>query len=352
MTISFSSIPDCPTVQPFAECHGIDLSVGLGRDERALIKRRLLEHGLLVFRNQDNMTPANEVAFNQAFGWHDRTQKAFLFGFGAPTDTHQVGGGAQLPDWPQVSVLGNATLDNYHGLRQVQLVPQLGFSYAGWHADGLHDMFSGMPELTTMYNPVGWRTTGGGETYFTSGVLAVDRMDGALERELSDCVVAYVRCPNDEAPDASRQVSPGPTYMGDEGTRRLGFARDMHNPEAGLIDFEYSPQHADQGGRHPCIRIHPVTRQKSLYVSPGKAVCLLDRQTGEMRYGVTQTGTLLSKALLPSVTREIRYEHQWREGDFVAWINTLVLHSASDPVHIKGQRLLHRVRLSTPKAGS
>ena len=45
MTISFSPIPDCPTVQPFAECHGIDLSVGLGRDERALIKRRLLEHG-------------------------------------------------------------------------------------------------------------------------------------------------------------------------------------------------------------------------------------------------------------------------------------------------------------------
>ena len=39
----------------------------------------------------------------------------------------------------------------------------------------------------------------------------------------------------------------------------------------------------------------------------------------------------------------------WREGDFVAWINTLVLHSATDPLDTVGPRLMHRVRLSTPK---
>ena len=58
---------------------------------------------------------------------------------------------------------------------------------------------------------------------------------------------------------------------------------------------------------------------------------------------------ILSQALQPSVNREVRYEHEWQEGDFVAWLNTLVLHSASDPSQTEGRRLMHRVRLSTPK---
>jgi alpha-ketoglutarate-dependent taurine dioxygenase len=58
---------------------------------------------------------------------------------------------------------------------------------------------------------------------------------------------------------------------------------------------------------------------------------------------------LLARALRPSVGPKIRYEHNWREGDFVAWLNTSVLHSASDPSGIDGSRLMHRVRLSSPK---
>ena len=159
------------------------------------------------------MTPQHEVAFNTAFGWHDPNQKAFLFGFGAPTTEHRVSGGAQLPEWPEVSVLGNVKLDDYHGVRNTQLKPVLGFTNAAWHADGLHDMFDGLPELTTMYNPMGWQTSGGGGTYFTSGVRAVERMDPDLVEELTRCSVAYARCPNDEAPDEARRVVPGYSYM-------------------------------------------------------------------------------------------------------------------------------------------
>ncbi len=349
MPLSFTDIPQCAYSQPFKYCNGVDLSGELHVDDVEGIRSGLLEYGLLVFRNQKNLIPEMEVRFNKLFGWHDAGQNEFLFGFGAPTVEHRVSGGAQLPDWPQVSVLGNVKLGDYYGISDTQLVPALGLTYSGWHADGLHDMFDGMPELTTMFNPMGYQTDSGGTTLFTSGVKAIERMDQELANELEKCLVAYVRCPNDDYPDEARRISPGPTYMVDEGTRRIGFAKDMHNPGLGMHDFELLPEHATNAGRHKCIRVHPLTGQASLYVTPGRAVCLLDAASGEIRHGVDQTAELLSAALMPSTVKEVRYEHQWQQGDFVAWINTLVLHSASDPSDIDGDRLLHRVRLSAPK---
>lgn len=349
MPIRFQKIDNCPDSQPFVECHGIDLSQPISSSNLSEIKAGLLQHGLLVFPGQQSMKPADEVRFNEALGWHDTRQKEFLFGFGAPTAEHKVSGGAQIPEHPQVSVLGNVFLENYHGISNTQLVPVLGLSYSGWHADGLHDMFDGMPELTTMYNPVGWQTQGGGKTLFTSGVAAVKRMAPELLVELEQCTVAYARCPNDDDSNEGRRVVPGPVFMEREGTRRIGFAVDANDPEKGFHDFQIELKHADDAGRHRCIHTHPVTGQRSLYVTPSRAVCLIDIATGAVRHDVETTVDMLSEALYPGVTEEVRYEHVWEEGDFVAWSNTLVLHSASDASGISGDRLIHRVRLSTPK---
>ena len=347
MPITFTHIDQCANEQPFAECHGVDLSEDITPDNIKKIRQGLLKHGLLLFRNQTELTPAREVQFNEMFGWHNHEQKEFLFGFGAPTKEHKVSGGAQMPALPQVSVLGNVFLEDYYGITNTQLKPVLGFTFSSWHADGLHDMFEGMPELTTMFNPSGYYTKDGGKTYFTSGVAAIQRMDQALVDELLQCTAAYIRAPNDQFPDDSRRVASGPSYMVDHGTRRIGFGLNPDAPSEGLNDFQLTLQHAEGGGRHPCIRRHPETAQLSLYITPGKVVCLLDSQTGEMRHDIDQTAELLSQALLPSALPEVRYEHSWQPGDFVAWINTLVLHSASDPDEIEGERLMHRIRLSS-----
>ena len=144
MAIAFHPIEVCAAHQPFAECRGISLADELNNDAISAVREGLLKHGLLVFRNQGAMTPAQEIAFNTAFGWHDPDQNDFLFGFGAPTTEHRVSGGAQIPDLPEVSVLGNVLLDNYHGITNTQLKPVLGFTHSAWHADGLHDMFDGL----------------------------------------------------------------------------------------------------------------------------------------------------------------------------------------------------------------
>lgn len=349
MTIAFLPIKDCTDTQPFAQCRGVDLSRNLTSEEISTIKVGLLEYGLLLFRNQRNLTPENEVNFNRSFGWHDPGQTEFRFGPDAPASEHHASGGAQIPDWPQVSVLGTVYPGQYRGIRNTQLVPRPGFTCTGWHADGLHDLFDGMPELTTMYNPFGYASRAGGNACFTSGVRAMERMSPLVARELEQCIVAYMRCPNDDKPDESRRVAPGLPYMVDEGTRRIGFAVNMKKQDARLHDFELRIDHADDGGRHRCVHIHPATGQKSFYATPGHAVYLLDERTGEIRYDIQETVELLSMALLPSVEPGVRYEHIWQEGDFIAWINTLVLHCASDALDIEGNRLLHRVRLSTPK---
>ena len=349
MAIDFSPIESCAETQPFVECHGVDLSRDLRRDVVASIKQALLRHGLLLFRNQRALEPEDEVAFNRAFGWHDTEQDTFIFGAGPSPSTYKKAGGSYLPAHPAVSVLGNVLLNDYHGIHNTQLQSGLGLTYAGWHADGLHDMYDGMPELTTMFNPLGWRSDSGGETYFTSGVRAVERMDQELRRELEQCVVAYIRYPNDDSPEEARQVTPNYAYMTHEGTFRSGWAVDSRNPSAGLLDFELKPEHADGGGRHRCIRVHPLSGQASLYVYPANAVYLLDVETGTVRHNIEGTSKLLSAALLPSALPDVRYKHIWREGDFIAWINTLVLHSASDPTDTQGPRLMHRIRLSTPK---
>ncbi|MEM7293725.1 MAG: TauD/TfdA family dioxygenase [Pseudomonadota bacterium] len=350
--IEFHPIKSCAQTQPFAECSGVDLGGELAPTVVEEIKVGLLKHGLLLFRNQRSLTPEREVAFNQLFAWHEEAQTEFLFGFGAPTVEHRVSGAAQIPAWPQVSVLGNVFLDDYHGIVNTQLEPVLGFTLSAWHADGLHDMFDGMPELTTMFNPPGWPTSGGGATYFTSGVHALDRIEPELLEELRRCSARYIRSPNDELPDENRRVPCGPSYMTDDGTRRIGFAKDPRNPQAGVSDFVLSRQDAEGGGCHPCIRRHPDTGEESLYVTPSKVVYLVDTKSGEMRHDIEASTHLLSRALRPSATPSVRYEHQWQPGDFVAWLNALVLHSASDPSEIEGSRLMHRVRLSAPKKAS
>ena len=62
MTISFNSIPQCAGKQPFAECCGVDLSGDLSTQETGMIKAGLLEHGLLLFRGQNALTPTKFLA--------------------------------------------------------------------------------------------------------------------------------------------------------------------------------------------------------------------------------------------------------------------------------------------------
>ena len=72
MTIAFKPIAQCAGTQPFAECSGVDLSADLSTQAVETLKAGLLQHGLLLFREQNALMPHGEVAFNEAFGWMSR----------------------------------------------------------------------------------------------------------------------------------------------------------------------------------------------------------------------------------------------------------------------------------------
>ena len=57
--------PLTPTIG--AEIHGVDLRSGLAQEEVSGIRQALLDHLVVFFRDQD-ITPAQHVAFGRAFG--------------------------------------------------------------------------------------------------------------------------------------------------------------------------------------------------------------------------------------------------------------------------------------------
>lgn len=136
-----------------------------------------------------------------------------------------------------------------------------------------------------------------------------------------------MRFPNDDAPQESRKVNGAHGYMTEEGAHRVGWA------VAAIAVSAYT---------------RPLEKLHFMYLRGARSVSWM-WTAGEVRHDIDETQRLLSAALLPSALPGVRYEHRWREGDFIAWINTLVLHSATDPCKTDGPRLMHRVRLSTPK---
>ncbi|GIS90152.1 MAG: hypothetical protein CM1200mP20_01930 [Pseudomonadota bacterium] len=56
MTIAFKPIAQCAGTQPFAECSGVDLSADLSTQAVETLRAGLLQHGLLLFREQNALS--------------------------------------------------------------------------------------------------------------------------------------------------------------------------------------------------------------------------------------------------------------------------------------------------------
>ena len=299
MAITFSPIEACADTQPFAECHGADLSQPLDRDTVETIRSGLLRHGLVLFRGQQAMTPATRLrSTGPLAGTTIRSANSFSVSARRPRNTRCPGARRCRPcrrsrcsaTCSSMTITASAT--------------------PSWHQRSASPIPPGTRTGCTTCS-----TAARDDHHVQSARLPVERRRGDLFHlrraragahgpgvrcELERCTVAYIRCPNDEAPDEARRVTPGPAYMADEGTRRLGWAVSPHDPSAGLLDFELNARTCRRRRPPPpasgCIR----TGEASLYVTPSRAVHLLDVETGAVRHGIEETMDLLSRALLPS----------------------------------------------------
>mmetsp|Transcript_89426 Transcript_89426/g.164024 ORF Transcript_89426/g.164024 Transcript_89426/m.164024 type:complete len:226 (-) Transcript_89426:56-733(-) len=197
----------------------------------------------------------------------------------------------------------------------------------GFHGDGIHNMQTGLPAITSMYCLEAPEQ--GGETHFACGRKALAQAKPEVYALAKRMKIHYIY---------------------DEGLglpiMRDGIVRTGREMPAGVATG--SSLHTV----HPLVRVHPETGNASVYISCGNIDYIEARATdteAAVHFDTTASYNFVEE-LLGSVTQPpLVYAHRWKKGDFVIWDNRLTLHSPGIPERMIGKRLHHRVRLTGSK---
>jgi alpha-ketoglutarate-dependent taurine dioxygenase len=190
-----------------AEIGGVDLAQPLADKTIAAIRKALVEHQVIFFRDQE-LTPAQQVAFGARFG---------------PLNIHPYVAG--MPGQPEVMEIIKEPSDriNFGG---------------GWHSDM---SFLERPAIGSILYAVDVPEYGG-DTLFASQAAAFEALSPGLQKTLEGLSAVH---------SASREYS----AQGHSAQKRSS----MSVAEADGMVGEYV---------HPMVLVHPETDRKALYVNP------------------------------------------------------------------------------------
>ena len=148
-----------------AEALGVDLSRSLGDDAFARIHRAWLDHAILLFRGQEALTPAGQVAFTRRFG---------------PLEPHTLPQFC-LPEQPEIFVVSN--------IRENDRPVGAARAGWGWHSDSHYlEVPSAGSFLLARQVP-----REGGETAFANLYAAYDALSAAMKARIEDLEVLVSR---------------------------------------------------------------------------------------------------------------------------------------------------------------
>lgn len=190
-----------------AVIHGLDLRQPLDDATQAELRQALAEHEVLFFRDQD-LTPAQQVAFTRSFG-EVAEVKAFF---------------PRLEDHPEIEI--------------VESTAERPKAASNWHAD---ITWREQPPLgTSLYAQVVPAT--GGDTLWASLTSAYASLPPAFQAYLETLTAVH-----------TWEISGWTEYL---------LAKDASGEQLQAARAKYPPV------EHPVVRVHPVTGRKVLYVNP------------------------------------------------------------------------------------
>ena len=201
--------PDTLAVTPIAgaigaEVSGVDLTRDLSTDTVATIRRALLDHLVIFFREQE-FTPKQFMAFARRFG--EPVTYPFVKG---------------LEDFPEITPILKRAEDriNFGGL---------------WHSDTVYQQ---APPLGTILYGIEIPPYGG-DTEFANQYLAYETLSAPLRHFLDGLTAVHIS---------------------GKGATQKTRNEMMKQASAGLKGDELT-------SRHPAVRTHPATGRKALYVN-------------------------------------------------------------------------------------
>jgi taurine dioxygenase len=250
-----------------AEILGLDLSQPLSDGDFALLHRAHLDHHVLVFRDQQGLTPDQQLAISRRFG---QLQRHVLAQFA-------------LPGYPEVLVVSNI----------VENGKPIGLGDAGhyWHSDL---SYKDRPSLGSFLHAQELPSEGG-DTLFANQHLALDALPAHLRQAITGrrgehwylCKYAELQKRSPWRPNLTpEQIAQVPPAL------------------------------------HPIVRTHPETGRPALFVSEHFTTRIEGLPDDEGR-------AVLDAVYAHQTQPSFVYRHRWQPHDLVFWDNRSLLHLAA-----------------------
>ncbi|KAL2873841.1 Alpha-ketoglutarate-dependent xanthine dioxygenase xan-1 [Colletotrichum sp. CLE4] len=371
--MAISQIPSRITVQPIvpAADSAVDFGATISNADIEnltdadfdVIREALFKHQVLVIKNQGHASPKAQFEITQKFD----PDSGENYGHGKTLDAKRSILHPDLktiPHQPQVQVIGNGFVEEYEGLKNIQLrhphhrtfhattIPDeddLDFTrFYRWHIDAA--LYGLAPPVATTLLAV--RVPGGrkqtlryddgtdeemtvplGTTAFVSGYAMYDNLSPEDQEFVRTTKVEYAPHPY--------------VWMSSAKSRSTGLGMVSEGKEVPLDDLP--PIEEDKIQILPMCWRNPVTDRLALQVHPS-AVRKLHLADGTVVEDLAEVRETVHRLQRPGISPKNVYAHDWEQGDFVIFHNRGVIHSvvgafAEDEVRLFRQCNIAAARL-------
>ena len=257
-----------------------DASKRLNNEIRDEILSTLFKYQLLIFKSQ-NLSVSQQVAFTELLGDLERPWNA--------TNTH--------PENSKLQIVSNVSRKNVN----------FKTSSEHWHTDR---SFVEMPPLVTLLH-VQQIPDIGGFTEFVDMKKSYEEFSQSVKQKIDMLFGVH---------------SYNYKFLGLR-ERRIGAVRTKTE------EINY------QDVLHPLVRQHPVTGEKSLFLSE---LCL----SNIFEMDIDESDKLLQELYSQVLAPKYIYRHQWEKGDFMVWDNASLMHRAVE-IPEQQNRILHRTAIQS-----
>ncbi|KAK7423568.1 Alpha-ketoglutarate-dependent xanthine dioxygenase xan-1 [Neonectria punicea] len=338
------------TVQPIPSPEGSNIDFGavvsnvdienLTDADFEIIRDALFNHQVLVFKNQGHASPKAQYEITQKFD----PDAGGSYGHGKTLDAKRSILHPDLktiPHQPQVQVIGNGFVEEYEGLKNIQLrhphhrtfhattIPDekdLDFTrFYRWHIDAA--LYGLAPPVVTSLLAV--KVPGGrkqtllyddesgdeltvplGTTAFVSGYSMYDHLSPEDQEFVRTTKVEYAPHPY--------------VWMSSAKSRSDGLGLVSEGKEVSLNDLP--PIEEDKIQILPMCWRNPVTGRLALQVHPS-AIRKLHLADGSVIDDLEKVRELVHNLQRPGIGPKMVYPHDWQQGDFVLFHNRGLIHS-------------------------